>query len=119
MRLMSQRSHGLRALAAQFAVAHGHRDVDGLHILRVMTETEPIHGYIRNTGSHGSGKSVEARLPEKAPDQAGMATPLTPSAQRALLDAARLPGLSARPTSTRCIYSSRPWSIRRRQRARC
>ena len=46
-RLLSRRTHDVLARAAQFAAQHGHIDVDALHILRVMVETEPAADDIR------------------------------------------------------------------------
>ncbi|MET3923596.1 ATP-dependent Clp protease ATP-binding subunit [Arthrobacter sp. UYEF20] len=88
-RLLSRRTHEVLAGAAQFAVEHGHIHVDALHILRVMAETEPAADYIKHAGAAPSGiaKAAEERLPEKAAGQAAIAPALTPSAQRALLDA--------------------------------
>ncbi|MDJ0324831.1 ATP-dependent Clp protease ATP-binding subunit [Cryobacterium sp. PH31-AA6] len=88
-RLLSRRTHEVLAQAARFAVDHGHSDVDVLHILRVMTEQEPAAGAIRRAGSDPASiaKAAEQRLPEKSESPAEVDPSLTPSAQRALLDA--------------------------------
>ncbi|MGZ4661866.1 MAG: Clp protease N-terminal domain-containing protein, partial [Arthrobacter sp.] len=88
-RLLSRRTHEVLAQAGQFAVEHGHSHVDALHFLRVMAVTQPAAGYINHAGAEPAAiaKAAEERLPEKAPAQAQAAPALTPSAQRALLDA--------------------------------
>jgi ATP-dependent Clp protease ATP-binding subunit ClpC len=88
-RLLSRRTHEVLAQAAQFAVDHGHSDVDALHILRVMVEQAPAVDAIRHAGSDPAAiaKAAEQRLPEKSAQRVRTAPALTPSAQRALLDA--------------------------------
>jgi ATP-dependent Clp protease ATP-binding subunit ClpC len=88
-RLLSRRTHEVLARAAQFAVDHGHADVDALHILRVMVEQTPAAEAIRHTGVDPAAiaKAAEQRLPEKSDQRVFTAPTLTSSAQRALLDA--------------------------------
>jgi len=88
-RLLSRRTHEVLGSAAQFAVEYGHVHVDALHLLRVMAETEPAADYIKHSGAAPAAiaKAAEERLPEKAAGTATPAPALTPSAQRALLDA--------------------------------
>jgi len=88
-RLLSRRTHEVLAQAAQFAADHGHADVDALHILRVMVGQAPAVDAIRHAGSDPAAiaKAAEQRLPEKSAQRANTAPALTPSAQRALLDA--------------------------------
>ncbi|MGW6174259.1 ATP-dependent Clp protease ATP-binding subunit [Arthrobacter sp. NPDC055138] len=87
-RLLSRRTHEVLAQAAAFAAGLGHTEVDALHILRVMAEQEPAAGQIKLTGTGPQDivSAAEQRLPEKA-DPISEAASLTPSAQRALLDA--------------------------------
>ncbi|MEC5150190.1 ATP-dependent Clp protease ATP-binding subunit [Cryobacterium sp. GrIS_2_6] len=88
-RLLSRRTHEVLAEAAQYAVDHGHSHVDVLHILRVLVLREPAAQAIRNAGADPAALALaaEQRLPERSAPT-GDATPgLTPSAQRALLDA--------------------------------
>ncbi|MDY7527353.1 ATP-dependent Clp protease ATP-binding subunit [Cryobacterium sp. 10C2] len=88
-RLLNRRTHEVLAEAAQYAVEHGHSHVDVLHILRVLVLREPAAQAIRNTGTDPAALALaaEQRLPERSAPT-GDATPgLTPSAQRALLDA--------------------------------
>ena len=88
-RLLSRRTHELLVQAAQFAVDHGHAHVDALHLLRVMVEQEPAASAIRRAGGDPAAIAADAeqRLPESSDQQAAAAPALTPSAQRALLDA--------------------------------
>jgi ATP-dependent Clp protease ATP-binding subunit ClpC len=88
-RLLSRRTHDVLARAAQFAAQHGHMHVDALHILRVMVEREPAADYIRHAGAEPAAiaTAAEERLPEQATARAETTPALTPSAQRALLDA--------------------------------
>jgi ATP-dependent Clp protease ATP-binding subunit ClpC len=88
-RLLSRRTHEVLAQAARFAVEHGHTDVDALHILRVMVDQAPIVEPVRNAGADPAAiiAAAEQRLPEKSAPRGDTAPALTPSAQRALLDA--------------------------------
>jgi ATP-dependent Clp protease ATP-binding subunit ClpC len=88
-RLLSRRTHELLLQAARFAVDHGHADVDALHLLRVMVEQAPAAPAIRHAGSDPAAIAAAAdlRLPEKLAPLAITSPALTPSAQRALLDA--------------------------------
>jgi ATP-dependent Clp protease ATP-binding subunit ClpC len=88
-RLLSRRAHEILVQAAQFAVGHGHAHVDALHLLRVMVEQEPAASAIRRAGGDPAAiaAAAEQRLPESSDRDAQSAPGLTPSAQRALLDA--------------------------------
>ncbi|MGO4782861.1 ATP-dependent Clp protease ATP-binding subunit [Cryobacterium sp. W22_MBD10_FK3] len=88
-RLLSRRTHELLVQAAQFAVDHGHAHVDALHLLRVMVEQEPAASAIRRAGGDPAAIAADAeqRLPESSERESQSAPGLTPSAQRALLDA--------------------------------
>ncbi|WLQ07725.1 ATP-dependent Clp protease ATP-binding subunit [Arthrobacter oryzae] len=88
-RLLSRRTHEVLSLAGQFAVDLGHGDVDALHVLRTMAGAEPAVSYVRRAGADPAAvaKAAEERLPEKSARAVTAAPALTPSAQRALLDA--------------------------------
>jgi ATP-dependent Clp protease ATP-binding subunit ClpC len=88
-RLLSRTTHEILVQAAQFAVGHGHAHVDALHLLRVMVEQEPAASAIRRAGGDTAAiaAAAEQRLPESSDRDAQSAPGLTPSAQRALLDA--------------------------------
>src|SRR4051794_9159157 len=88
-RLLSRRSHELLAGAAQFAVELGHTEVDALHILRVLVEQDPAAAHLKQAGADPAAiaRAAEQRLPGKSAEKVEAAPSLTPSAQRALLDA--------------------------------
>jgi ATP-dependent Clp protease ATP-binding subunit ClpC len=88
-RLLSRRTHAVLSQTARFALERGHSDVDALHILRVMVEQSPASDIIRRVGADPSAiaASIDQRLPESTGQSAETAPALTPSAQRALLDA--------------------------------
>ncbi|OIH85570.1 AAA family ATPase [Arthrobacter sp. UCD-GKA] len=88
-RLLSRHTHEVLTRAAQFAVEHGHSDIDALHLLRVMLETEPVGEALRRSGADAAAiaRDAEQRLPESGPQRSDSTPALTPSAQRALLDA--------------------------------
>ncbi|TFD46924.1 ATP-dependent Clp protease ATP-binding subunit [Cryobacterium frigoriphilum] len=88
-RLLSRRTHEVLANAARFAIAHGHTDVDALHILRVMVDQAPIDEPVRNAGADPVAiiEAADQRLPGNSSPSDDPAPALTPSAQRALLDA--------------------------------
>ncbi|MGO4692376.1 ATP-dependent Clp protease ATP-binding subunit [Glaciibacter sp. 2TAF33] len=88
-RLLSRRTQEVLARAARFAVEHGHTDVDALHILRVMVDQAPIVDPVRNAGADPAAiiTAADLRLPENSSPTEDSAPALTPSAQRALLDA--------------------------------
>lgn len=87
--LLSRRSHELIGAAARFATEHGHADVDALHILRILVQSEPTAEHLRRTGADPTAvvRSIEARLPGKSEASGETSPALTSSAQRALLDA--------------------------------
>ncbi|MEO6827453.1 MAG: ATP-dependent Clp protease ATP-binding subunit [Microbacteriaceae bacterium] len=88
-RLLSRRTHEVLAQAAQFAIEQGHSDVDALHILRVMAQLSPAVDAIKNAGADPAeiAKAAEQRLPAASTERSDSPPALTPSAQRALLDA--------------------------------
>jgi ATP-dependent Clp protease ATP-binding subunit ClpC len=88
-RLLSRSSREMLAEAGQFALDHGHNELDALHILRVLAAKEPAAGAIRGVGASPEAvvAAVEKRLPE-ASGYAGNETPsLTQSGQRAIFHA--------------------------------
>ncbi|MCU1405412.1 MAG: ATP-dependent Clp protease ATP-binding subunit [Glaciihabitans sp.] len=87
-RLLSRSSHETLAEAGEFAVEHGHSEVDALHILRVLASHDPAASAIRRVGADPAAiiKAVEQRLPGATAE--GVAAPmLTQAAQRALVHA--------------------------------
>ncbi|MCI4010929.1 ATP-dependent Clp protease ATP-binding subunit [Brevibacterium sp. ZH18] len=88
-KLLSKRSHEVIDNAADYAREHGQSEVDALHILRTMAETEPGISAIRQAGADPKqvAHSVEERLPAATDTRPEGALTLTGSGQRALLDA--------------------------------
>jgi len=88
-RMLSRRTHELLAEAAEFAVSHGHSHVDALHILRVMLAQAAAVEALTNAGLDpvAIATAVEQRLPESSAERVDLPPTLTPSAQRALLEA--------------------------------
>ena len=88
-RLLSRSSREVLAEAGQFALDHGHNELDALHILRILAAREPAAGAIRRVGANPEAvvAAVEQRLPE-ASDYTRDETPsLTQSGQRAIFHA--------------------------------
>ncbi|HCG56459.1 MULTISPECIES: ATP-dependent Clp protease ATP-binding subunit [Brevibacterium] len=88
-KLLSKRSHEVIDNAADYAREHGQAEVDALHILRTMAETEPGISAIRQAGADPEqvAHAVEERLPATSNTKPEGALTLTGSGQRALLDA--------------------------------
>ena len=88
-RLLSNRSREVLAEAGQFAVEHGHKELDALHVLRILATEEPVLDAIRRVGADPSAivAAVEKRLPQTSTDRIGYAPALTQSTQRALFHA--------------------------------
>ena len=87
-RLVSRRTNELLQRAASFAVEHGHADVDALHVLRVMLETEPAVDAVRDIGVDPATvvAAIDERLPEPTEATGEHEASLTQAAQRLLLD---------------------------------
>ena len=88
-RLLSRSSREVLAEAGQFAIDHGHNELDALHILRMLAASEPAISAIKRVGANPEGivTAVEQRLPD-ASEFTGSDTPsLTQSAQRAIFHA--------------------------------
>jgi ATP-dependent Clp protease ATP-binding subunit ClpC len=89
-RMLSRRSHEVLAEAGQYALEHGHDELDALHILRILAASEPVIGAIRGVGADPSRivKAVEQRLPAGSAVVSDGETPsLTQSGQRAVFHA--------------------------------
>ncbi|BDZ52200.1 ATPase AAA [Frondihabitans sucicola] len=89
-RLLSRRTHELVAAAAEFAVSHGHSEVDALHLLRVLIDRSPASDLVAFSGADRDAlvAAIEGRLPGASAD-APARPGLTPAAQRVLLEAAQ------------------------------
>jgi ATP-dependent Clp protease ATP-binding subunit ClpC len=92
-RLVSRGTQRILNSAGRYALEHGHREVDALHLLRALAETESVASMIDYAGASALDivEAAEQRLPEGAPsrDDDGEEAPpsLTQSAQHAFLDA--------------------------------
>jgi len=88
-RFLSSRSQELLAAAGRFALEHGHRELDALHILRVIVHEAPVADAVRRLGADPAAIAAGAdqRLPQPVPERADVAPALTPSATRALFHA--------------------------------
>jgi ATP-dependent Clp protease ATP-binding subunit ClpC len=88
-RLLSRRTHAVLAEAAEYAIELGHINVDAVHLLRVMAQKSPAVEAIKNVGADPAAiaKAAEERLPGYSAERVDTPPALTPSAQRALLDA--------------------------------
>ncbi|WP_430297065.1 ATP-dependent Clp protease ATP-binding subunit [Sinomonas sp. B1-1] len=91
-RLVSRGTQRVLNVAGRYAKDHGHREVDALHLLRILAETEAVSDMVRRAGVDPAGivEAVEQRLPEPAEgsdaDPAAAPT-LTAAAQHVFLDA--------------------------------
>lgn len=88
-RVLSRRTYEILAQAANFAIERGHGELDALHVLRVMVEQSPAVDAIKRIKADPAAisKAAEQRLPADSSEPSTTAPPLTPAAQRALLDA--------------------------------
>ncbi|WP_025159330.1 ATP-dependent Clp protease ATP-binding subunit [Leifsonia aquatica] len=88
-RFLSRRTQEILAEAGRFALEHGHRELDALHILRVMAGEEPAADAMRGIGVDPARVvlAAEQRLPASGELVDADAASITPSAQRALFHA--------------------------------
>ncbi|MDP9882696.1 ATP-dependent Clp protease ATP-binding subunit ClpC [Sinomonas atrocyanea] len=91
-RLVSRGTQTVLTAAGRYAREHGHREVDALHLLRALTETEQVAAMIAHAGADPAeiAASAEERLPGTVGgdlNEADGMPSLTTSAQHAFLDA--------------------------------
>ncbi|WP_348787029.1 ATP-dependent Clp protease ATP-binding subunit [Leifsonia sp. NPDC080035] len=88
-RFLSRRAQELLADAGRFALEHGHRELDSLHILRVMARQEPAADAMRRIGVDPErvAAAAERRLPATGDPIDADGASITASAQRALFHA--------------------------------
>ena len=88
-RLLSRSSREVLAEAGQFALEHGHNELDALHILRILVASDPAAGAIRRVGASPEAivSAVEKRLPEASVTRLDETPSLTQSGQRAIFHA--------------------------------
>ncbi|MCS5720057.1 ATP-dependent Clp protease ATP-binding subunit [Herbiconiux sp. CPCC 205763] len=87
-KLISRRTQELLAEAGQYAIQHGHRELDALHILRTVAPQQPASDAIRGVGADPAkiAAAAEQRLPANSSERITQPA-LTQSAQRALFHA--------------------------------
>ncbi|MRH28746.1 AAA domain-containing protein [Microbacterium sp. SYP-A9085] len=85
-RFMTARTQELLQQAAQFALSRGQREVDTLHVLRVLMDAAPAQETVRRIGADPTGiaREAESRLPSAAGSTGADGTVVTPALQRAL-----------------------------------
>ncbi|WP_158863098.1 ATP-dependent Clp protease ATP-binding subunit [Leifsonia sp. AG29] len=88
-RYLSRRTQEILAEAGRFALRHGHRELDALHVLRVMAEQEPAAEAMRRIGVDPAAvaAAAEQRLPATGSEIDADGASVTASAQRALFHA--------------------------------
>ena len=88
-RFLSRRTQELLAEAGRYALEHGHRELDALHILRVMARQEPASEAMRRIGVDPSAvaDAAEQRLPASGEPIDADGASITASAQRVLFHA--------------------------------
>ncbi|GAA4151928.1 AAA family ATPase [Leifsonia shinshuensis] len=88
-RFLSRRTQELLAEAGRYALEHGHRELDSLHILRVMAGQEPAADAMRRIGVDPSAvaAAAEQRLPGSGEPIDADGASITASAQRVLFHA--------------------------------
>ncbi|QNE34873.1 ATP-dependent Clp protease ATP-binding subunit [Leifsonia shinshuensis] len=88
-RFLSRRTQELLAEAGRYALEHGHRELDALHILRVMAGQEPASEAMRRIGVDPSAvaAAAEQRLPASGEAIDADGASITASAQRVLFHA--------------------------------
>ena len=88
-RFLSALTQGVLQAAAQFALGRGQREIDALHLLRVLVAQEPAHDAVRRIGVDPNAivRAVEARLPASSASVQSENAVVTPSVRRALFHA--------------------------------
>jgi ATP-dependent Clp protease ATP-binding subunit ClpC len=88
-RYLSRRAQEILVEAGRFALEHGHRELDALHILRVMAAEDPAADAMRRIGVDPAKVAVaaEERLPQSDVAVDVDSASITPAAQRALFHA--------------------------------
>ena len=88
-RYLSRRAQEILVEAGRFALEHGHRELDALHILRVMAAEDPAADAMRRIGVDPAkvALAAEERLPQSDSAVDVDSASITPAAQRALFHA--------------------------------
>ncbi|MGC5222948.1 ATP-dependent Clp protease ATP-binding subunit [Micromonospora sp. DT81.3] len=88
-RFLSARTQGILQNAGRFALERGQRELDALHVLRVMVEEEPARDAVTRVGAdpEAIARAAEDRLPARTAPASVDAAMIAPSVQRALFHA--------------------------------
>src|SRR5829696_6689835 len=88
-RFLSSRTQGILQEAGQFALGRGQRELDALHVLRVIVENEPAKDAVTRVGAdpRAIARAAEERLPAAGASADIDGAVIAPSVQRALFHA--------------------------------
>lgn len=88
-RFLSARTQDALQRAGRFALGRGQRELDALHVLRVLIDEDPANGAVRRIGAdpRAIGRAAEDRLPATSAPQDADGALVTPSVTRALFHA--------------------------------
>jgi ATP-dependent Clp protease ATP-binding subunit ClpC len=88
-RFLSQRTQELLQQAGKYALERGQRELDALHVLRILVGESPAKDAVEGIGADPAGiaRAAEQRLPQVSDPAAVDGAVITPSVQRALFHA--------------------------------
>ncbi|WP_442576332.1 ATP-dependent Clp protease ATP-binding subunit [Microbacterium sp. F51-2R] len=88
-RFLSARTQDALQRAGRFALGRGQRELDALHVLRVLIDEDPANGAVRRIGAdpRAIARAAEERLPAASAAQDADGALVTPSVTRALFHA--------------------------------
>ena len=88
-RFLSSRTQEILQRAGQFALGRGQRELDALHVLRVLVDEAPASDAVARTGAdpRAIARAAEERLPAASGAASVDGAVVTPSVQRALFHA--------------------------------
>src|SRR6478735_8089323 len=88
-RFLSARTQDALQRAGRFALGRGQRELDALHVLRVLIDEDPANGAVRRIGAdpRAIARAAEERLPATSAAQDADGALVTPSVTRALFHA--------------------------------
>ncbi|GAA4489082.1 ATP-dependent Clp protease ATP-binding subunit [Rhodococcus olei] len=91
-RLMSRATQEIVNAAAGFAAGRGDSELDALHVIRVMSEHDPVRSLMQRAGTDPAAvaEAAEARLPQGRTPTGYAASTLSPALRTALLEAHQL-----------------------------
>ncbi|MCK6067670.1 MULTISPECIES: ATP-dependent Clp protease ATP-binding subunit [Microbacterium] len=88
-RFLSARTQALLQQAGRFALERGQRELDALHVLRVLVDDAPVREAVTRIGADAAAiaRATEERLPAASAPAGVEGAVVTPSVQRALFHA--------------------------------